>query len=176
MRYRQVSSSLNPSIIFGTREHIFILNIPHKVRGPHSFIEWEITISSDCSQGKGERLRCIWVTSLLSTSIYCGLGPCISRLPLTYEAGCLHAFTERDITKFSDFGQGEEERMGYRWVNSSLNHSILFFSIKPCIFILSITLKTRFLQLIYSMRNYKFLWFQWRGFYFHHPTLLHVCQ
>jgi hypothetical protein len=59
MRYSQISSSLNPSIIFGRREHIFILNISHKVRGPYSFIEWEITISSDCSQGKGERLRCI---------------------------------------------------------------------------------------------------------------------
>jgi hypothetical protein len=119
------------------------------VRGPYSFIEWEITISSDCSQGKGERLRCIWVTSLLSTSIYFGLGPCISRLPLTYETGCLCAFTEWDITNFSDFGQGEEERMGYRWVKSSLNHLILWFSIKTCIFILYTTHNMRGSQFIY---------------------------
>ena len=82
-------------------------------------------------------MGCSWVKSLLNQLIFLNIQDCVLTLYATYKERHLSLPSELKFADFSEFSEGEVERLRCSQAKPSLNPSIIF-GIKACIFTISI--------------------------------------
>jgi hypothetical protein len=88
-------------------------------------------------EGEEERTGCSWVKSLLNQLIFLNIQDCVLTVYATYKERHLSLPSELKFADFSEFSEGEVERLRCSQAKPSLNPSIIF-GIKACIFTISI--------------------------------------